>query len=82
MITRRFREPRGLHSDTKDYGFYVRLAGEDRELLKRTQALAEKSFGGRPSNPMLLIELMRVYTGEKLAKPPANTPDPYEDCDI
>lgn len=61
MITRRYREPRGLHANTGDYGFYVRVSGEDRELLKQAKSVAEGRLGGSPSNPMLLIEMMKVY---------------------
>jgi hypothetical protein len=64
MITRRYREPRGLHSDQDQYGFYVRLAGEDRELMKRALEVATERLGGRPSNPLLLVEMMKVFTSE------------------
>ena len=69
MLTRRFREPRGLHSDTKDYGFFVRVAGDDRELLKKAQKLAEVRLGGIPSNPLLLLEVLRYYVGDDISSP-------------
>lgn len=64
MITRRYREPRGLEANTPDYGFFVRVSGEERALLKSARDLAERRLGGVPSNPMLLIDMMKFYTGE------------------
>lgn len=62
MITRRYQEPRGLHSDQAEYGFYVRLSGADRELTKRALEVATERLGCRSSNPMLLVEMMKVFT--------------------
>lgn len=62
MITRRYREPRGLHSDQVEYGFYVRLSGADRELMRCAQEVATERLGGRPSNPMLLVDMMKAFT--------------------
>lgn len=64
MITRRYREPRGLHSGTADYGFFVRVSGDERDLLKAARRLAERRLGGPPSNPMLLLDMMSVYVGD------------------
>jgi hypothetical protein len=61
MITRRFKEPRGLSENTPFYGLYVRVTGESRELLKQAQEIAAKRLGATPSNPLLLEDLLRVY---------------------
>lgn len=69
MITRRYREPRGINADTGEYGFFVRVSGEDRELLKLARDKATEKLGGIPSNPMLLIEMMRIYLGSQTPSP-------------
>lgn len=64
MITRRFKEPRGLSENTPFYGLYVRVSGDSRELLKQAQDIAAKKLGATPSNPVLLDELLRTYVRE------------------
>jgi hypothetical protein len=64
MITRRFKEPRGLAEDTPFYGLYVRVTGESRELLKKAQEIATERLGATPSNPILLDELLKAYLRE------------------
>jgi hypothetical protein len=75
MITRRYREPRGLNSDREEYGFFVRVSGEDRELLKTAVEVAKKRLGGHPSNPMLLLDMMSVYTGRPIVTSARDTDD-------
>ena len=64
MITRRFKEPRGLSEDTPFYGLYVRVEGKSRELLKKAQEIATQRLGATPSNPLLLDELLKAYVRE------------------
>jgi hypothetical protein len=64
MMTRRFKEPRGLSEDTPIYGLYVRVTGESRELLKKAQEIATQRLGATPSNPLLLDELLKAYVRE------------------
>ena len=39
MITKRFKDARGIHEDTAFYGFYARVSGESRELDTRKNRL-------------------------------------------
>jgi hypothetical protein len=61
MLTKRFKEARGINENTKFYGFYVRATGESRDLLKLAQKKASGTLGSVPSNPVLLDELLRSY---------------------
>jgi len=65
MITKRFEEARGINEDTPFYGFYARVSGESRELLKQVQRKAATQLKGQPSNAVLLDELMRHYLNGK-----------------
>lgn len=65
MLNRRYREPRGVDEDRPFYGFYVRLAGADRELLKEARKVAQRRMGAVPSHPVLLLEMMKAYIGNK-----------------
>lgn len=64
MITKRFEEPRGINQNTPFYGFYARVSGESRELLKQAQRKATAELRGQPSNAVLLDELLRRYLAE------------------
>lgn len=61
MINRRYQEARGLDEDRPFYGFYTRLSGQDRELLKEARRVAMVRLGATPSNPVLLAEMMKTY---------------------
>lgn len=63
MITKRFKNPRGIDENTPFYGFYVRANGQSRERLKQAQNKASQDMGGTPSNAVLLDELLKVYLG-------------------
>ncbi|WP_454655548.1 hypothetical protein [Bosea beijingensis] len=64
MITKRFKEARGIDEDTPFYGFYARVSGESRELLRQAQRKATAQLRGQPSNAVLLDELLRRYLAE------------------
>ena len=61
MITKRFKDARGIHEDTAFYGFYARVSGESRELLKQVHETATAQMRGQPSNAVLMDELMKAY---------------------
>lgn len=68
MITKRFKEARGVHENTAFYGFYARVSGESRELLKKAQEKATEHLKGHPSNGVLLDELMKAYLDHNVAR--------------
>jgi hypothetical protein len=45
MITRPYREPRGLHNATRFTVFYVRVRGKPRETPRNAQQRAAKTWG-------------------------------------
>lgn len=53
--------PRGLWEDTKFYGFYTRLRGEDRDLLNLCHIKASRERRVYVSNDTLLRDLMNAY---------------------
>lgn len=63
MITKRFSDARGIDDPTAFYGFYVRVSGESRELLKQAQRKATLEMRTQPSNAVLLDELLMAYLG-------------------
>lgn len=67
MITNRLTGPRGLWEDNEFYGFYVRLRGEERELLQLCHAKATREREMQVGNDVLLKDLMLKY----LEKPKA-----------
>jgi hypothetical protein len=63
MITRQYREPRGLDEATR-FGFYVRVSGDTHELLKNAKRIAAERPGGAPSNALLFDEMLRAYLND------------------
>jgi hypothetical protein len=65
MITKRFSDARGIDEPTAFYGFYVRVSGESRELLRQAQRKATSEMRTQPSNAVLLDELLMAYLGHR-----------------
>lgn len=63
MISHRYPEPRGLEAPTKWYGYYARLSGEEREMLRQARGILRERLGDTPSNTVLLGEVLKAFLG-------------------
>ena len=61
MITRRLRDGSSTPAPAEMVAFQSRLNDEDRRLLKVAREKLRLRFGGEPSNPVLLSELLKSY---------------------
>lgn len=75
MATLKYREPRGAEADTQFYGFYVRASGDTRRMLMEARRKLTERFGAPPSNPLLLTELLRLYTAPEASAYLTSTKD-------
>ena len=68
LATIKYPEPRGIDAGTEFYGFYVRVAGPTRSLLRKAQERVAERYGAIPSNPLLLWELLEAFDARRASQ--------------